>query len=155
MDPISVFVNYALRFEQAFASGDWSALAACFRRDGVLEIGGGPPFGGRHVGRAAIADYYARVTRAFDRRFDERDLALVEGPLERDGGIWARWSGAYRVAGAPDLPLEGEFFATTRDGEIARYEERIADGTWRRVAAWLEAHGAKLAPAAAQGPEGA
>ena len=29
MDPASVFVNYAVRFEQAFASGDWSVVAAC------------------------------------------------------------------------------------------------------------------------------
>jgi ketosteroid isomerase-like protein len=149
VDPISVFVNYAIRFEHAFASGDWAPLAACFRRDAVLEVGGGPPFASRHVGREAIAAYYARVTRDFDRRFDERDLALVEGPVERDGGIWARWSGAYRVAGAPDLPLEGEFFVTTRDGEIARYEERFADGTWQQVVAWLAEHGAKLAPAQA------
>jgi len=146
MDPVSVFVNYAVRFERAFASGDWSAVAACFRPDAVLEIGGGPPFCGRYEGRDAIADYYTRITKSFDRRFEQRDVALVEGPVARDGGVWARWSGAYRVAGAPDLPLAGEFFAATKDGEIARYEERFADGTWVRVAAWLTEHGAKLAP---------
>ena len=44
----------------------------------------------------------------FDRRFEERELVVLEGPEVRGNDVWMKWCANYRSEGIPPLALEGE-----------------------------------------------
>ncbi|MBI5507025.1 MAG: nuclear transport factor 2 family protein [Deltaproteobacteria bacterium] len=139
------FLAYAAAFEQAFASDDWSVVAPHFTEDAVYETPGGPPFGGRHAGRAALLANFKQVLDAFDRRFASRQLEVLAGPEEREGAAWVKWRVTYTLAGAPDLRIEGEELAFFRGDQICRLEDRIPAAEGERTMAYMAAHGARLA----------
>ena len=97
MDPIQRFAEYAGAFEKAFVSDDWAIVEPFFTEDAEYETLSSPPFGGRIVGRDAVMTQFKNVLDGFDRRFDERNLELVEGPALRDGAVWIRWRVTYRL----------------------------------------------------------
>ena len=105
MDPIKRFLEYAAAFESVYKDDDWSLLEPYFTEDAVYEITGGPPFEGRHEGRDAVFAGLEQAVNSFDRRFDSRELEVLEGPELRDGAVWLRWRATYRVEGAPELRL--------------------------------------------------
>ncbi len=146
MNPIDRFSEYAAAFEDVYKSDDWSVLEPYFTEDAVYEILGGPPFAGRYEGRDAILGYLKLSVNGFDRRFDTRELDLLEGPLERDGGVWMRWRVTYRVAGAPDLVLPGEETAWFEGDRIRRLEDRFGPEAGPTSQQYFEAHGEKLKP---------
>lgn len=146
MDPIQRFGEYANAFEDAFKSDDWSVVKPYFTENAVYEIIGGEPLAGRHEGREAILAYFKRVLDEFDRRFEKRELDLLEGPELRDGAVWMRWRGTYRIAGAPDLVIEGEETATFEGDRIRRLEDRYPPEGAKIMLAWMGEHGARLRP---------
>ena len=104
MNKIDRYLAYAAAFEVAFDSDDWSAVKPFFTDDAVYETFGGPPFAGRWEGRDAVLAYFKEVLDGFDRRFStKRTVEAVEGPLERDGGVWVRLREIFPLTGAPDL----------------------------------------------------
>ena len=80
----------------------------------------------------------------FDRRFDTREIELLEGPELRDGAVWIRWRATYRVGGAPPLAVEGEETAAIEGGRIRRLEDRIADEVTSRVLEWMDRYRERL-----------
>jgi len=144
MSNIARFAAYAGAFEQAYESDDWSQVESFFSEDAVYEVPFGPPLGGRFEGRDAILAYFKDVLDRFDRRFDSREIAVLEGPREEGDAVWLRGSATYRAAGVPDLHFELEETAHFDGDRIRRLEDRYDDETARRVAAYLAAHGAKL-----------
>jgi hypothetical protein len=147
MDLIERFGEYAAAFEVAFEKDDWSVVEPFFGEDAVYELVGGPPFEGRIEGCKAVLDYLKGSLDTFDRRFDTRELGLVEGPELRDGAVWVRFRVTYRVQGAPPLVLDGEETARFEGDRIRRLEDRFAEGVSPRTLKWMEEHGAKLKPA--------
>jgi hypothetical protein len=147
MNPIERFSEYAAAFEDAFKSDDWTLLEPYFTEDAVYEIFGGEPFAGRHEGREAVFRYMKTSLDGFDRRFDTRALDLLEGPLERDGGVWMRWRVTYSREGTPDLVVEGEESARFEGDRIVRLEDRFGPETGPTTTEWFAAHGDRLAPA--------
>jgi hypothetical protein len=144
MSNVAKFAAYAAAFEKAYESNDWSEVERCFGDAAVYEVELDPPMGGRFEGRAAILDYFRFVLDAFDRRFESREVALLDGPTEKDGSVWLRGSATYRAPGVPEFVLELEM--TVRfDGERIRemvdhYEPEMK----RQIRAYLGAHGSKL-----------
>ena len=59
--------------------------------------------GGRIEGREAVPDYSMAVLDGLDRRFESRELELMEGPIEEGETVRIRGSATYRAAGVPDL----------------------------------------------------
>ncbi|HTF34485.1 MAG TPA: nuclear transport factor 2 family protein [Myxococcota bacterium] len=149
MGRISQFVNYALKFEQAYALRDFSICAPCFTEDAVYAISGPPPFGGEHKGRAAVLAYFDGVTQGFDQRFASREVLALDGPEERRDHVFMHWAAIYRLPGAPELRIEGDTKAFFSGDAICRLEDEIPAEFAQRTAAYLAAHGAKLAPAPA------
>ena len=145
MKNADAFLAYAAAFEQAFASDDWSVVAPHFTDDAVYETPGGPPFGGRYAGRAAIVAQFKGVLDAFDRRFTARQLELLAGPEEREGGAWVEWRMTLALSGAPDLTIQGEELALFRGDQIYRLEDRVSAAESERTLAYLAVHGARLA----------
>jgi len=146
MSDVARFNAYAEAFEKAYEAEDFELLEPFFEVDSVYEIVGEPPLGGVHEGRAAIFGHFRNSVDSFDRAFDTRALELLEGPDERDGGVFLRWRAHYTVAGAPDFTLEGEERVWFEGDRIVRLEDRYPDGSAATVVAYMGAHGAKLHP---------
>ena len=148
MNPVARFGEYAAAFERAFEDDDWSVLEPYFTDDAVYETLAGPPFGGRHEGRDALFAALKRSLDTYDRRFDTRELALLEGPEDRDGAAWIRWRATYRVGDAPPMVIEGEETAYFEGDRIVRLEDRFSEESGKGALEWMEQHGESLKPAA-------
>ena len=148
MDPIARFQEYAAAFEQVYKSDDWSLIEPYFTEDAVYEILGGQPFAGNHEGRDAVLAHLKRSVDGFDRRFETRELEILEGPEQEGSSVWLRWRGSYRSPGLPELVIDGEETALFEDGRIRRLEDRFPLEASSILEAWLEANGSRLAPSA-------
>jgi hypothetical protein len=138
------FVNYAIKFEQAYASGNWKLVEPCFTADAAYVVSGADALAGSYEGRDAVLAYFAASTNGFDKRFDSREVTVIDGPRERDDHVWLRWLGTYRVQDAPDLLMEGESRAWFDGARIRRLEDWIPPEFAATTAAYMQAHGAKL-----------
>ncbi len=147
MGMIDRYVAYATAFEEAYASDDWSKLEPFFTEDAVYEFIAPTPLGGKYEGRAAVLAQFKSSVNGLDRRFDSRAVEALEGPLEKDGGVWMRWAATYTLGGAPDCRMEGEERAVFAGDRIRRLEDSITDAEAGRAGAYLAQHGAKLKPA--------
>jgi len=144
MSNIPRFAAYAAAFEQSYASDDWSHVRPFFAEHAVYEIALEPPMGGRFDGRDAILDYFKFVLDGFDRRFDSREIELLEGPTEPGQSVWIRGRAIYRKDGVPDLALELEETVTFEDGVISRLEDHYEPAMQKEIAAYAERYGVKL-----------
>jgi ketosteroid isomerase-like protein len=144
MGRLTPFTNYAIKFEQAYASGDWTLVAPCFTEDAVYAVTGAPGMAGEHAGRAAVLAHFDGMTRGFDKRFTSREVVALEGPEERGDYVYMRWAAIYRLTGAPDLRMEGRSRAFFRGEQISRLEDEIPAEVAARTTAHLAQHGSKL-----------
>jgi hypothetical protein len=103
-----------------------------------------PPMGGRFEGRDAIIAYFRFVLDGFDRRFASREIALIDGPTERDGAVWIRGSATYRKDGVPDLVLVLEETVTFDGDLIQRLEDRYEPAMKQELNAYVTQHGPQL-----------
>jgi hypothetical protein len=138
MSNIPRFAAYAAAFEKSFASDDWTLVEPFFADNAVYDSGSAVFFGGRFEGRAAILAYFKRVLDAFDRRFESRDLALLEGPFDEGDSVRIRGSATYRAAGVPELVLVLEEIVTFDGDRIVHLEDRYEAAMQKEVEAYLE-----------------
>jgi hypothetical protein len=141
---IARFAAYAAAFEKSYQSDDWSLLEPYFSQDAVYDVALDPPIGARLEGCDAILAYFADVVNRFDRRFQSRELALLEGPREEGDSVWIRGSATYRAAGVPPFVLELEERATFEGDRIRLLEDRYQPAMQKSLAEYLEAYGEKL-----------
>ena len=146
MGMIDRYLAYAAAFEEAYASDNWSKLEPFFTEDAVYEFVAPAPFGGKYEGRAAVLAQFKNSVNGLDRRFDSRAVEILEGPVEKDGGVWMRWAATYALASAPDCRMEGEERAVFAGDRIRRLEDRITDAEAGRTGTYLAQHGTKLKP---------
>ena len=100
--------------------------------------------GGHFEWRAAILAYFKAVLDGFDRRFESRELALLDGPFEDGQTIRFRGSATYRAAGVPDLVLVLEEVVSFDGDQITRLEDRYDDDMIAVLRTYLEEHGETL-----------
>jgi hypothetical protein len=148
MNTVERFAHYAMAFEQALVSDDWSAVAECLSPDAVYETFGDAPLAGRAEGREEVVDRLRRGVAGLDRRFDLRVPSLLEGPREREGGVWMRFALSLSRAGLPDLTLTGDHTTYFHGDRIWRIEEYVPVIVCRAVKAYLTAHEGALQPTA-------
>ncbi|MBM4257904.1 MAG: hypothetical protein FJ147_18685 [Deltaproteobacteria bacterium] len=144
MGMIDRYVAYAAAFEEAYASDNWSKLEPFFTEDAAYHFIAAPPFGGKFEGRASVFAQFKNSVNGFDRRFDTRQVDLLEGPIEKDGGVWVRWRASYSRAGIPDLAMEGEERAVFVGDRIKLLEDRASDAEAQKVGNYFGQYGAKL-----------
>lgn len=144
MPYIPRFAAYASAFEKAYESDDWTGLEGFFSEDAVYEIG--LPILGqqRCEGRRAILDWFQTVLNDFDRRFDSRELTVLDGPTEHDAEVWIRGRATYRAGGVPTFELELEETARFDGDRIVRLEDRYTPEMRAETEAYLHEHGEKL-----------
>ena len=144
MSKTAQFGVYAAAFEKAYVSDDWSVVEPFFTEDATYQINLAPPTGGCFEGRDVILAYFKAVLDEFDRKFESRDLALIEGPKEDGDSVWVRGRATYRAAGVPDLVLELEETAYFEGEKIRRLEDHYDPEMKQQIFAYLSEHGAKL-----------
>ena len=110
----------------------------------VYETNAVAPFDGRWEGRAAVLAALKESLDGFDRRCDSRTPEIVEGPVEKDGGVRIGFRVVYTLDGAPDFVLEGEETARFEGDRIRHLEDRYSAEMNRTLTAWYAEHGAKL-----------
>ena len=144
MSNVAHFAAYAAAFEKAFVSDDWSQVEPFFREDAVYDVPLDPPMGGRFEGRAAILAYFKDVLDRFDRRFESREIALLEGPTEDGDSVWIRGTATYRAKGVPKFVLELEETVHFEGDRIRRLEDHYEPAMKQRIDSYLKQHGEKL-----------
>ena len=138
------FATYAAAFEKAYVSDDWSTVEPFLTEEAVYEVALDPPMGGRFEGRAAILAYFKAVLDRFDRRFESREITLLEGPKEDGESVWIRGSATYRAKGVPDFVLELEETVYFEGDRIRRLEDYYEPEMKQRIAAYLKEYSGKL-----------
>jgi hypothetical protein len=141
---IARFAAYAAAFEKSYENDDWSLLEPYFTEDAVYDAALDPPIGARLEGRDAILAYFEDVVNRFDRRFESRELALLEGPRQEGDSVWIRGSATYRAAGVPPFVLELEERVSFEGDRIRLLEDRYQPAMKESLAAYLEQYGEKL-----------
>jgi len=138
------FINYAIKFEQAYASGDWSIIAPCFTADGSYVVKGSPGLESTSKGRDAVLANFASMTTGLDKRFANREVVVIDGLEDRGDHVWMRWRTIYKLAGAPDYRMEGESRAYFQGSQMRLLEDTLDPETTAQVTAYMAEHGAKL-----------
>ena len=146
MSLVTAFVNYVIRFEQAYAADDWSLIEPCFTEDASYVVTGAGAFAGTHSGREAVLAYFRNVMNGFDRRFGRRAVEATEGPYEREGVVKMPWVAIYKAPGAPDLRMEGESTVHFQGARIQRLEDHIPPASGEQALRWMGEHASKLSP---------
>lgn len=144
MSKLARFGAYAAAFEESYASDDWTRVEPFFTEEAVYDAGVELFMGGHFEGRAAILAYFKAVLDGFDRRFESRELALLDGPFEDGQAIRFRGSATYRAAGVPDLVLVLEEVVTFDGDQITRLEDRYDNDMIAVLRTYLEEHGETL-----------
>lgn len=137
-------MSYAMAFEAAYATDDWSRIDPFFTEDAVYQPLSA--FGGAIEGRDALRSAFKMMVTVFDRRFATRTIEVIEGPTERDDTVSFRWAGTYTLPDAPALRMIGEETLVFAGDRIRRLEDRMSDEETKKVQAYLATHGAKLKP---------
>ena len=146
MSSLARFQQYADAFEEVFESDDWSHLEPYFTKDAVYEIHAAPPFGARSEGRDEVFAALKASLDGNDRRFDSRELEVLEGPELRDGAVWFRWRVRYERAGTPGMAIEGVETARFEGERIVLLEDTFTEESQAAVLQFLGAHGDQLKP---------
>ena len=144
MSLVNTFLAYADAFEDAYKTDDWSKLDPYFTEDAIYETIADQPFANRTEGREALKAFFKEIVNGFDRRFDSRQVDVIEGPKETPGQVWFRWAATYTLAGTPGLRMEGEETAEFQGNRIKRLEDRMPAATTQRTVQFMAEHGAKL-----------
>jgi hypothetical protein len=139
MGTTDTFLGYAQDFEKTYADDDWSRLERYFAPDAVYEVRN-VPFGCRLVGPQAIFRGIKKSLDGFDRRMDERTVAVVDGPYVEGERVSLGWTVTYAKRGAPDFVLRGRSSAQVVGGKIVELTDEYPDGMAAEAGAWFAKH---------------
>lgn len=141
---IANFAAYAAAFEKAFESDDWSVVEPFFTEDAVYEVSAAPPFGGRFEGREAVLAFFKEILDRLDRRFDSREIELLEGPRENGNEVWVKGAAIYRSEGVPELRLVLEETLRFDGKRISYLTDQYEPEMERAFMEYLKTHGERL-----------
>ena len=131
------FVRYALRFERAFKTDEWTAVAECFRADArYIVAGSATEWDGETRGRDAIVAFFKKMLDAVDRKFDSRKPGLAGLPRVKRGVLTLPWKARYTVRGA-SMVLHGVSECRFDGGMIAELKDTMQADECARWAAMI------------------
>jgi hypothetical protein len=137
------FYAYAGDFEKTYRDDDWSRLNPYFAEDAVYEVDGAA-IGCRIEGRDAIFRGIKKSLDGFDRKFDRRDIEVLDGPDVDGDELRLSWAVTYEKEGWTPYVLRGRSMARYRDGKLVHlrdeYDPSIAD----EMVAWQRDNGVVL-----------
>ncbi len=142
---VKAFMEYAEAFEQGFAADDWKLVDHLFAKDIIWSLAGPPPpFSYFARGREKVSAAIKLSVDSFDRRFDQRLPAVIEGPTAFPGGAYLKWCVTYSRAGLPAFKLLGEEWDLFHDGKMTMHHEVIHNTA--ELVAFLSQHHEQLLP---------
>lgn len=156
MSLIGRFAEYAAAFEKAFETDDWSPLESFFTDDAVYMVGLASLRAEPVEGRDAILAYFKAVLDRLDRRFESRELTLLDGPGEDGATVWIRGAATYTAPDLPSFVLELEERVTfdqpsdepggrgRAGARIRRLEDRYTPEMADAFARYVADHGERL-----------
>ena len=145
MDNLACFMKYAGDFEKTYADDDWARLRRHFADDAVYEVKS-DVFPCKLTGPDAIFQGIKKSLDGFDRKFDDREIALTKGPEVDGDTVRMEWAVTYRKAGKSPYVLRGRTEARLRDGKIASMADSYDASVGPEAAAWMEQNGMILDP---------
>ena len=128
------FQAYAEAFEQSYVDDDWSRLEQYFTDDAVYE---------EAEGRSAVLEKLKGSVNSLDRRMDSRTPDFQTPTVDGDT-LAFNWTVTYTKASCPDLVISGSETAVFEGDRISLLRDDFDADTEAAMAAWMEAHGAKL-----------
>lgn len=131
------FATYAGAFERAYEDDDWTRLESFFTPDATYIVSGGPPLGGRWVGRPEVIAQLRSSVNELDRRFEKRRVEAVGRPEISDTEFDMRWRATYEKKGCPDLVIAGRETATFEGPRISRLVDEMDEGVDDTIQAYL------------------
>lgn len=140
MDILQAFMAYAGDFERTYLDHDWTRLRRYFTDDAVYEVEA-ETFGCSLQGPAAIFAGIRKSLDGFDRRFETRDIAVVDGPVAAGDELRVGWTVTYGRAGVPSFVLRGRSTVRFRDDLIARLTDSYDPAAERELAEWRRSSG--------------
>ena len=139
MSIIDRFEAFASEFAAAVQDDDWSRLKKYLAEDATyLNVGGTDP---KSVGCQAVLAYLKADVSVVDRHFDHRDLVALTPPVAEGNRLARRWRCTYRLAGAPNLVVEGEARYLFEGDLIKEIEEEPTAASIQKLAEWMEQYG--------------
>ena len=142
MSLVELFNSFAADFEACIVDDQWKRLGKYFSEDATYWNVGGP--GQKIRGNLAIIESMKSDVSNFDRRFDARRLEAVTEPTVVGNRLSRKWRCTYKLAGAPDLVVEGEARYLFAGSLICSLEEEITPGAVERYAEWMKTFGSRL-----------
>jgi ketosteroid isomerase-like protein len=145
MDNLTHFMQYAAAFELSYADDDWSRLHQYFAPDAVYEIKS-DAFPATLRGPDAIFKGMKKSLDGFDRKFDTRTIAVVDGPTIDGDLLTAGWTVTYGKAGKTPYVLPGKTTVRYRDGKITELVDSYDASVGPAAAKWMRENGMVMDP---------
>lgn len=145
METLEQFMAYAADFEKTYADDQWQRLRQYFHEDATYEVKS-EAIPCLLTGPDAIFAGIKKSLDGFDRRFDKRELALVDEPAVDGNEFSVNWAVTYRKDDFDPYVLRGQSVAIFRDGKIAALSDSIVAETETALAAWVKATGFSIDP---------
>ncbi len=142
---LSLFLKYAMAFEEAVDADDWTIVDVLFDEDITWSVAGLPSqLGYQAQGRKNASQAIKVSVDEFDRRFDERVPKPTMGPVAIPGGVHLEFEVTYTRTGLPPFLLQGEEWDVFRDGKIAMHFEVMHNAA--EVVDYFAKYGSLLLP---------
>ena len=142
MNIIERFHSFADDFERCVEDDDWTRLEKHLANNAAyLNVGSPGPL---YEGSAAIIDYLKKDVSETDRGFDFRNLTAITQPTADGNFLSRKWRSVYKLAGTPDLVVEGEARYRFEGDLIGAIEQELTPESQRQYAEWMEKYGNKL-----------
>ncbi len=145
MDVLEQFLAYAGDFEKTYVDDQWERLRPYFHDEATYEVKAGS-IPCLLEGRDAIFAGIKKSLDGFDRKFDERELALVDEPVIEGREISVNWAVTYRKDDFAPYILLGKSVATYADGKIAALSDSIDPAAEKALGEWVQATGFSVDP---------
>ncbi|MGI9292407.1 MAG: nuclear transport factor 2 family protein [Pseudomonadales bacterium] len=145
MDILQQFVAYADDFEKTYMDDQWDRLRKYFHEDATYDVKSAA-IPCHLTGPDAIFAGIKKSLDGFDRKFDKRELALVDDPVIEGDKISVNWAATYSKDDLDPYVLRGQSVATYRDGKLATLSDSIELAVEKALAEWVQATGFSVDP---------
>ncbi len=146
MEILQQFFAYAGAFEETYVDDQWGRLRQYFHEDATYEVKS-DAMPCKLTGSDAIFAGIKKSLDGFDRKFDQRELALVDEPVVDGNQLSVNWAATFRKDDFDPYVLRGQSVATYRDGKLAALSDSIDPAAEKALAEWVEVSGFSVDPA--------
>lgn len=137
-------LDYAIDFEVAFKTDDWSNVVLHFASDAGYEVRN-TYFDCSLTGSINIVEGFKQSLDGFDRHL-KRSLSVVEGPHEHGEQVSFVWVGRYSALDAPTLELSARQTLCFEHGLIVLITDEFLPGHGEQAEQWIQTYQPHLNP---------